>query len=66
MPSLTKRTKIKDNVVIFLNPKAFAYKRDGTVRGGIDIFSHNGSATRAKYRAVLEEKDLNMILVGLK
>ena len=52
MPTLTRKTQINKEDIILLNDKAFAYKRDGGIRGGTDIHSRNGSATRSKNRAV--------------
>ena len=51
VPMLTRHTRVKANQLIPLDKHAFGLKRDFTVRKGVDIYGHNGSATRAKNRA---------------
>ena len=52
MPKLTKRTKIQAKDIILVNKAAFQFKRDGTVCAGTDIHGPNGSAFKAKRRAI--------------
>ena len=49
---MTKDTTIRDEDLIPLDREAFRFKKDGSTRAGNNIHGWNGSATRAKNRAV--------------